>query len=162
MTRPFSILVVVTFLWPFQLHAQGSPDTIATLEQQWMLAGLRHDSTALETLMASDFRLVHPSQDSVTTRSVWLAAIARIETRSFRYAHLHVTYHGAVLAVASGIFVVDATLNDRPFTPVTSVTDVWERRNGHWQVVTRYATRPQELGPRSQPSDSAATQPRRP
>ena len=162
MPRHVSILVALVLTLPLQLHAQGSRDTIDTLEQQWMLAAQRHDSTTLQALMASDFRLVHPSQDSVTNRSTWLAAAGRIETTSFRYEHLHVTYHGGDVAVASGIFVVDATFNGRPFTPVTSVTDIWERRNGRWQVVTRYATRPQELGPRTQPSDSTTTPPRRP
>jgi len=63
-------------------------------------------------------------------------------------AHVKVIAYGENLAAVTGIFIVDAMMDDKPFTPVTSVVDVWERRDGRWVVVTRFATRPQELGSR--------------
>src|SRR5436190_8336034 len=74
------------------------PDEIATLSQQWMQAQ-DHDANALERLMASDFTLVHPSQDKVTTRAEWLAALSKIQTKRFQYEHLKVVHYGKTVAV---------------------------------------------------------------
>jgi len=122
-------------------------DEIETLSQSWMTAAKDRDLKTLENLMAEDFRLVHPSQDKVTTRAQWLSSLSTLETRSFRYEHLKVDHYGKSLAVASAVFIVDAVMNGRAFTPVTSVIDVWEKRHGKWQIVTRYATRPEEIKP---------------
>ena len=126
--------------------ARAPVDELETLAQQWMEAAQRHDSATLERLMADDFTLVHPSQDGVTTRAQWLAALPRIETKQFRYVHLKVIHYGPSLAVVSAIFRIDAIMDGQPWAaPKTSCIDVWEKRGGHWQVVTRYATRPEEL-----------------
>jgi ketosteroid isomerase-like protein len=128
-------------------RAKGaSVDELETLSQQWMEAAQRHDVPTLERLMAKEFTLVHPSQDTVTTRAQWLAALARIETKRFQYQHLKVVHYGRSLAVVSAVFRIDAVMDGQPWAaPKTSVIDVWEKRGGHWQVVTRYATRPEEL-----------------
>lgn len=122
-----------------------TPDEIATLSQEWMEAVQRHDAKTLERLMAEDFTLVHPSQDTVTTRAQWLATVTKIETKQFRYAHQKVVHYGGTLAVVSAVFVMDAVLDGRPFSPKSAVIDVWEKRGGRWQVVTRYAVRPEEI-----------------
>ncbi len=70
----------------------GSVDELETLSKQWMDAAQRHDVPTLEGLMADNFTLVHPSQDGVTTRAQWLAALARIETKQFAYKHLKVIH----------------------------------------------------------------------
>jgi len=124
-------------------------DEMEALSQAWMEAAQRNDTKTLERLMGEDFTLVHPSQDRVTTRAQWLAALPRIETKQFRYEHLKVVHYGVSLAVVSAVFVVDAVMDGRTFAPVTAVTDVWEKRGGKWQVVTRYAVRPEELKPRA-------------
>ena len=123
-------------------------DEIATLCQEWMEAAQRHDAKTLERLMAKDFTLVHPSQDTVTTRAQWLATLSRIETKQFRYQHLKVVHYGKTLAVASAVLRLDAVLDGRPWpAPKGAVIDVWEKRGGRWQVVTRYAVRPEEITP---------------
>ena len=83
----------------------------------------------------------------MTPRAQWLSALPRIETKQFRYEHLKVVHYGPSLAVVSAVFVVDAVMDGRPFASITAVTDVWEKRGGKWQVVTRYAVRPEELKP---------------
>ena len=125
-----------------------APDELATLSQQWMEAAKQHDTKTLERLMAKDFTLVHPSQDTITTREQWLSALSRIETTQFRYAHLKVVHYGTSLAVVSAVLVIDAVMDGQPWpAPKTAVTDVWEKRGGKWQVVTRYAERPEEIRP---------------
>ena len=121
-------------------------DEIATLSQEWMEAAQRHDAKTLERLMAKDFTLVHPSQDKVTTRTEWLANLAKVETKQFSYQHLKVIHYGRSLAVASSVFRMDAVMDGRPWpAPKTALIDVWEKRGGRWQVVTRYAVRPGEI-----------------
>ena len=127
--------------------AGAARDELETLSREWMEAARRQDAKALERLMAEEFTLVHPSRDRVTTRAQWLSALPAIETKQFRYEHLKVVRYGPSLAVVSAVFIVDAVMDGRPFAPVTAVTDVWEKRGGKWQVVTRYAVRPEELKP---------------
>ena len=135
-------------------------DELETLSNAWMQAGMDHDMKTLELLMADDFRLVHPSQDGVTPRAEWLANIGKMETKSFAYQHLKVDHYGKSVAVVSSIFRVDAMLNGKPFGgPKTSCIDVWEKRHGKWQVVTRYATRPEEVTIRKPPAGDQAPKP---
>jgi ketosteroid isomerase-like protein len=129
------------------------PDELETLSNTWMEAAQRHDMATLERLMAEEFILVHPSQDNVTTRAQWLAALARIQTTQFKYEHLRVVRHGDTLGVVSSRFVVEALRDGQPFPAITGVVDIWEKRDGRWQVVTRYAARPEELrGPSPGPT----------
>ena len=121
------------------------PDEFATLSQQWTEAAQRQDAKTVERMMAKDFTLVHPSQDMVTTRTQWLATLTKIEWKRFRYQHPKVLHHGPTLAVASAVLRADAVLDGQPFTPKSAVIDVWEKRGGHWQVVTRYAVNPEDI-----------------
>jgi ketosteroid isomerase-like protein len=124
----------------------AATDELETLAQQWMQAAQDHDVSALERLMASDFTLVHPSQDKVTTRAEWLAALSRIQTKRFQHQHLKVLHYGQTVAVVSAVLRIDAEMDGQPWpAPKTAVTDVWEKRGGKWQVVTRYAVRPEEI-----------------
>ena len=125
----------------------AAPDELATLSQQWMEAAKQHDTKTLERLMAEDFTLVHPSQDTVTTRAQWLSNLTGFEMKQFRYTHLKVVHYGPSLAVVSALFITDTVVNGVPFPPKTSCIDVWQKRDGTWQVVTRYATRREELSP---------------
>jgi ketosteroid isomerase-like protein len=135
-------------------------DELETLSNAWMQALKDHDTKTLDSLMADDFRLVHPSQDRVTPRAEWLAAGANMDTKSFAYQHLKVDHYGKSVAVVSSIFRVDAMLNGKPFGgPKTSCIDVWEKRHGKWQVVTRYATRPEEIIIRNPPAGDQAPKP---
>src|SRR5947207_8728839 len=126
----------------------GPVDELETLSQQWMEAAQHHDMPTLERLMAAEFTLVHPSQDTVTTRAQWLSNLTGVEMKQFSYKHLKVIHYGSTLAVVSSIFFSDAVKNGVSFGgggTKTSCIDVWEKRAGKWQVVTRYATRPEEI-----------------
>jgi len=128
-------------------------DELETLSNAWMQAVMDHDTKALESLMADDFRLVHPSQDRVTPRAEWLTNSAKMETKRFVYQHLKVDHYGKSVAVVSSILRFDAVLNGKPFGGMkTSCIDVWEKRHGKWQVVARYATRPEEVIIRNPPA----------
>jgi ketosteroid isomerase-like protein len=131
----------------------AATDEIETLSWQWMQAAQDHNVNALERLMATDFTLVHPSQDKVTPRAEWQATLPKIQTKQFRYEHLKVVHYGKTLAVVSAVFIVDADFEGHPFTPKTACIDVWEKRGSKWQVVTRYAARPEEI--RSRPTSAA-------
>ena len=128
-----------------QTATQPNVDDIEALSNKWMEAAKDHDLKTLDALMASDFKLVRASQDKPTTRAEWFEALERLDTRSFRYEHFKVARHGDTFAVANSVFTTQAIVDGQTFTPVAAVTDVWEKRNGKWQIVTRYAARPEEL-----------------
>jgi len=142
-----TILLAVFLILSFQTAAfsQAAQDEIETLSNKWMEAARDHDLKTLESLMASDFQLVRASQDKPTTRAEWFEGLSRLDTRSFRYEHLKVARHGDTLAVANAVFTTEAVVDGQTFMPVAAVTDVWEKRGGKWQIVTRYTARPEEL-----------------
>jgi hypothetical protein len=77
-----------------------------------------------------------------------LSALSKGETTQFRYG-IYVVHYGTSVAVVRALLFVDALRDGQPWpAPTTAVTDVWEKRGGKWQVVTRYAVRPEEIKPR--------------
>ncbi|MEO5740656.1 MAG: nuclear transport factor 2 family protein [Vicinamibacterales bacterium] len=120
-------------------------DTLATLSQVWMDAAQRQDMRVLERLMAPEFTVVHPTEENATSRAQWLAGTARHPTRALTFEHLSVVRYGDALAIIAGILRVDALVDGRSSISRVAVTDVWQRHDGRWQVVTRHATRPLDL-----------------
>jgi len=130
-------------------------DELATLSQQWMDAMQQNDMPTLERLMAPEFTLVHPSVDKVLTRAQWLSNLTGVEVKRFRYQTLKIVHYGPTVAVVSSILRIDTVKDGAPFAAKTSCVDVWEKRAGKWQVVTRYATRLEDI-PLPQAAPTAA------
>src|SRR5438874_5097221 len=121
-------------------------DQLARLSNVWMQAVKDHDTKTLESLMADNYTLAFPTFDQQVPRADWLRAAGNIQTKSFSYQHLKVHHYGKSLAVVHAVFINDAEVDGKPRAgAITSVSDVWEKRNGKWQVVTRYATRPEQI-----------------
>src|SRR5438270_513110 len=85
-------------------------DQLARLSDAWMQALKDHDMKTLESLMAHDFTLVHPSLDHVVPRSDWFRDLANTQTKRLDYRHLKVHYHGDSLAVVNAAFLVGAEM----------------------------------------------------
>ena len=91
--------------------------------------------------MAPEFMLDTPGKDGpALPKDQWLTnAFTIIETDSASYPLLRVRMLGPELAVSNGQLLWKARLKGVPIPAVHNFTDVWVKRDGRWQVISRDA-----------------------
>lgn len=120
----------------------AAADQIRTIERQRLQALLDADLAAVESLHAEDFQLVNPLGETLT-RTEYLEGLAsgQIDYRILEpdsaitvrlYGDVAVIRYRSKLELFSGGFHV-------PLSPYWH-TDLYERRDGQWQVVWSQAT----------------------
>lgn len=130
-----TLWVATTTAPPMQgaVVAPATPrDTIETLAQLWMDAAQRQDRQLLEQLMAPDFTLVRV--DETESRAHWLGGTVRHPSKALVFERTRVVRYGSDMAILTGIMRVEVA----EATARISVIDVWQKRQGRWQVVTRF------------------------
>lgn len=151
--------VAVTLLSPQVGRAQGSisQDTSAAREVRswamdsaavafastaWMRALQMRDSVALDSLMASEFRLTVPTSEvEGVDKTTWIRnALTVLRTDSAGYRIMRYRSVGPDVVVGSGVLYWRMRIKGWPI-PMRyhAVTDVWVRRAGAWQIVAREA-----------------------
>jgi hypothetical protein len=119
----------------------GDEDEVRTTEQERLRALRERDIERAERLHADDFELITP--DGVRlTKDAYLADVRAGVIRYITWEpddiRVRLFEGGAAIRYTSTIEVVDA---DEHFGPNRYWhTDVYERRNGRWQVVWSQAT----------------------
>lgn len=118
---------------------------IRRLQQEWMDAWVRQDMPALERILAPEYTLTVSAMPSrPITRDEWLSMVQRYTAKRFEYRDMAVRHLGDVAVVSSigrGIGAqVDGADRSFPFF----LTDVWQKRDGRWQVVARYSSMPEQ------------------
>lgn len=133
-------IVVLALLFaacaPLLAQSADPVQDLKTLEQQWAGAIDRHDTAAVDAILAPDFRHI-AYNGALSTRAEALAAAS--DTRRVMVQHLHdieVRVYGDRFAVVSGV-------NDAQ-SPAGSArlrfTDVFVFRQGRWQAVSAQET----------------------
>lgn len=115
--------------------------TITALEDRWSRAFLDKDIAFLESIVAPEFE-VHGwrgGRYAFTSRDRWMEGARMWDFKEHPSQVLHVRVYGdTAVATLKGKLVAD--LNGKPLrNNEWVVTDTWQRRNGRWQVVFRYA-----------------------
>jgi ketosteroid isomerase-like protein len=114
---------------------------IPLLEQSWMDAWVVKDRATCERILADDF-LLTSARGALMSKSEWLAgAMGPFVCSSIKWEQIQVRPFGDV-AVVHGRSRQEATVSGQDWSGVFLVTDVWVRRNGLWQVVSRHGTGP--------------------
>ena len=119
----------------------------AGLEQRWMDALAAKDRATLEELLASEFSIIgvgSTPQDLTTDRQSWLDVGLKRPFPKHAVSNVTVTMLGDVAVVQHVL------TGDYPPQSMTAeggnltflITDVWVRRAGRWQVVTRHSSLP--------------------
>ena len=110
---------------------------LASLSQQWMAAIEHKDRPALEALLAPDFTLRLPGDEEsqVVQRAEWLDNAIRLDWTDFHYDNVRVHVHEDSATVSSRL---SFKVSPNPLTFDSGVVDSWEKRDGRWQVSTRY------------------------
>lgn len=125
--------------------APADERTIRRLQQDWMDAWVRQDLATIEQILASNFTLTVSSMPGrPVTREQWIAMLPRYTAEGFEYRDMSVRMFGDVAVVSSIGRATGAKVNgaDRSFP--FFLTDVWEKRDGRWQVVARYSSMPEQ------------------
>jgi ketosteroid isomerase-like protein len=106
------------------------------LSAEWMQALERKDLPALEATLAPNYRLRFPGDTpaQATYRALWLKNAIEMDWTRFKYENVEVRVHGDLAIVSSHLRF---HVSPFPFELDSGVVDVWERRNGRWQVVER-------------------------
>ena len=121
--------------------SSGTEDELVRLSQLWMDAAMAHDMKTLEELVADDFMGFFPVRGDVGKRAEWMANVRdpnRFQPIAWKYSNIQVRHHGENLAVVSSLASWKGTFNGQLHNDTGGLVDVWEKRKGKWQVVTRY------------------------
>jgi len=102
-----------------------------------MAAIERKDRKALESRLADDYVLQMPgdTETQYVRREEWLGNAISMDWTNFRYENVVAHVHGDHATVSSRLHFKVAP---NPLTFDSGIVDVWEKRNGRWQVTTRY------------------------
>lgn len=118
-------------------------DELIGLQNEWMDAWRRRDEARLREILGDEFTLTSARTDRLMAKPEWLELVlsGRVVNESFEYSDLLVHVYGDVAVVKSRLRQ-QASVDGRPWNETFMLTDVWVRRDGRWQVVTRHSSSP--------------------
>lgn len=135
----FLLLLLITI--NFTSKAQFSPGAIDSakieirqLTAQWNKAIISRDSVALDKILDPDYSL-----NGSVARNIWMNnTLHHLATDTLVVlGQLNITFYGQA-AKSEGSFFWKASFDGRPrINGEYAVTDIWIRRNDHWQVLLR-------------------------
>lgn len=125
---------------------------IEALEDRFGAAILAKDYTALEGLLAPEYRLVgvRSTGTSDMPRDAWFAGLGRMTFSRFEPVVSSVEAFGDMaLATVEGGWTLE--FDGRQIDENFYVTDVWVRRDGAWRIVRRHSSpyQPTSISPAS-------------
>src|SRR3954465_11444713 len=115
---------------------------ILALQHTWMKAVMAHDATALQDILAEDFTLtsVHSSGELVG-KAEYIGSFGKVKNSLFSFRDVIVRIYGE-MAVVNSRFNQQYTADQKEAAGDFLLTDVWVKRSGRWQAVSRHASRP--------------------
>ena len=121
--------------------AESADQEIQSLERAWMAAWVERDRATCERILADDFVLTS-ARGILMPKNDWLAgAMSSFACTAFAWEELLVRPFGET-AIVHGRSRQQASVAGQDWSGVFLVTDVWVRRDGRWQVVSRHGTGP--------------------
>jgi hypothetical protein len=117
---------------------EGVVRELVELTHELVRAVQRHDVGSLEGLLAEEFTL-DGAAGALSRAELLDAASGPYEIEDFAYEEIDPDVYGNTAVIVSR-YRQTARLEGRDLTHRMHVTDVWVRRDGHWQIVRRHAT----------------------
>jgi hypothetical protein len=117
-------------------------DTIQAVElvglsKKWMDAMMKHDSTQLETIMAAEYNLKKGDGSVAAERAMWLYNLYNhLKISRFEQSSISAQVYGNI-GIVTSMYSWAGTMHNNQFESKGYMTDVWLKRNNHWQVVSR-------------------------
>jgi ketosteroid isomerase-like protein len=127
-----------------------SPDVqqFVGLEQDWMKAVASHDQDTLKKFMADEFTLTSAySSGDLVTKEQFLKNVQSVNQKEITFHDASVKIYGDV-AILKARITDNYTMNGQDRSGDYLITDVWVKREGQWQVVTRHSSVPMKAQPK--------------
>jgi ketosteroid isomerase-like protein len=115
---------------------------IMALQHAWMKAVMAHDDIALKEILADEFTLtsVHSSGE-LMTKAEYLNSFGKVKNSLFSFRDVVIRIYGE-MAVVNSRFHQQYSGDSKESAGEFLMTDVWLKRGGRWQAVSRHASRP--------------------
>lgn len=115
---------------------------ILELQRKWMQAVMSHDATALQEILADDFTLtsVHSSGELIG-KAEYISSFNKVKDSRFSFRDVIIRIYGE-MAVVNSRFNQQYDGGHKDIAGDFLLTDVWVKRGGRWQAVSRHASRP--------------------
>ena len=111
---------------------------LIALSNELVAAVHEHDRARLEQLLAAEFTL-NGAAGELDREAFLEAASGLYEIDEWAYEEIDLELYGNTAVVVSR-YRQKGRLGPRDLSHLMHVTDIWVRRDGHWQIVRRHAT----------------------
>jgi len=135
MLRPFSLLLLLSFLSLPQPQAQGDESQIIAFENLWNKMQIDHDAHAMEQMLDPDFVLTD-YDGSVQDRAQFLVSV-RDKSNQLTVEvseNMKLFRHGDTVVVI-GATHEKGTLKGKPYEHHGRFTDTWIKRDYRWLCI---------------------------
>ena len=103
----------------------------------WKDAILNRDSTILNELVAPEYKLQRYNGSTPIYRATWFDNLYHhLKVSHWEQSDIFAQVYGDV-GIVTSLYAWTGTFHDRPFDSKGYLTDMWVRRNNHWQVYSR-------------------------
>lgn len=111
--------------------------------REWMRAWIEKDEATLTQILADDFLITSArSTGELANKSDYLQnALHGWTADTFEYERIQVCIYGET-AIVHSLARQTATVDGKDWSGKFLLTDVWVKRDGRWQVVTRHSSTP--------------------
>lgn len=137
-------LALIPLLFYASSSAQVAPNDLTQellkLEQALNVGVKNHDTLALKEIIAKEYQLTGPRASQSVPRDKWLMNCFQWSFDSATHSEITVTNWEEVAVFRSLQHFYNLKVgNNEPVgkTPGSWVTDLWVKRDGRWQLVTR-------------------------
>jgi hypothetical protein len=135
-------LIFALFLLPFVVFGQSKTEKkLIELEKKRFEAMISRDVSALREMLADDLRYTH-SNAKFESKAEFLTEIT---DGTLRYQRMEPTEIDCRIfkktAVITGLVFVSVKQSERVVESQLRYTDVWQKRNGRWQLVAWQSVR---------------------
>jgi ketosteroid isomerase-like protein len=147
----FFLLMLATTLTAIQANGQGQAEQeVQKLERQWLDAYEKHDSAAMDKIVANDWMGTFPDGRVQTKESVMKLVKSprppEMPSPKFYTEEVKARAYGDTVILTGRIITEWPGGNKQ----TARYTDTWVKRNGSWQVVASHMSGGD--GPRQRPS----------
>lgn len=114
------------------------------LEQALNVGIKNHDTTMLKDIIAREYQLTGPKSTQPVARDKWLENCFLWSFDSATHTEISVTSWEEVAIFRSLQYFYNLKVGNNPavtISPGSWVTDLWVRRDGRWQLLTRLSER---------------------
>jgi hypothetical protein len=148
-----SIQRMIQFMLLFMLYATSCDAQVVNnqvkqdllkLEQALNVGIKNHDTTMLKDIIAKEYQLTGPKSTQPVPRDRWLVNCFQWSFDSATHTEIYVTSWEDVAVFRSLQYFYNLKVgNNEAVTksPGSWVTDLWVRRDGRWQLLTRLSER---------------------